>query len=486
MTDGCSVSLLPDTTVAYESGVGVSLTRPGVRAVVKAPSEAMRATIERMAASALAVTTAEGEVAAAEGERGVLKLRHYLKRFEDLGLLSRHYYDGQTLLASFVPIVSVSSAEAAGKRTAVANIKLSRFAHLRLDGSVLIMESPLCRHRVELHDGGVAAMISQLCRGDHISTLAERAPMATPAATTLLTVLHETGFAVRADPEGVADEQRSAALQQWEFHDLLFHWRSRRGAHSYTIGAAFPFAGQVLPLPAIPERPETAAEIPLNRADLAGLRANDRSFSDVLESRRSTRVFGRDLSIDRLGEFLDRSVSVRTMFPRDPDDRNSYEGVQKVFPSGGGTHDLEFYLVIGACEGISPGLYQYNAAPHTLTDMRADERSCKRLLRSGAYSTAMTEQPPIAVIITSRFQRLSWKYRGISYATTLKNVGAAIQTMYLVATCMGLACCACGAGDTADFASVTGLDWLVESTVGELILGAHVPAGAHAPSRVDD
>ena len=53
----------------------------------------------------------------------------------------------------------------------------------------------------------------------------------------------------------------------------------------------------------------------------------------------------------------------------------------------------------------------------------------------------------ILLVLTARFQRVSWKYELIAYATILKGVGVLYQTMYLVATAMRLAPCAIGAGD---------------------------------------
>jgi hypothetical protein len=50
--------------------------------------------------------------------------------------------------------------------------------------------------------------------------------------------------------------------------------------------------------------------------------------------------------------------------------------------------------------------------------------------------------------------------------------------MYCVATAMGLAPCALGAGDPAVFAEATGLDPLVEGTVGEFILGSRPAKGS--------
>jgi SagB-type dehydrogenase family enzyme len=58
----------------------------------------------------------------------------------------------------------------------------------------------------------------------------------------------------------------------------------------------------------------------------------------------------------------------------------------------------------------------------------------------------------------------------MGYALVLKDLGALMQTMYLVATAMGLAPCAIGSGDAAVFARATGLDPLAESSVGEFAL----------------
>ncbi len=78
-------------------------------------------------------------------------------------------------------------------------------------------------------------------------------------------------------------------------------------------------------------------------------------------------------------------------------------------------------------------------------------------------------------MVTSRFGRLSWKYSQIAYALTLKHVGVLYQTLYLVATALGLAPCALGSGDTTAAARALRLDWTEESTVGEFLIGSRPP-----------
>lgn len=81
-------------------------------------------------------------------------------------------------------------------------------------------------------------------------------------------------------------------------------------------------------------------------------------------------------------------------------------------------------------------------------------------------------EPGILFLVTARFQRTAWKYESIAYSILLKDPGALYQTLYLVATAMGLAPCAIGAGDSDLFARAAGLDYYVETSLGEFLLGS--------------
>jgi len=74
--------------------------------------------------------------------------------------------------------------------------------------------------------------------------------------------------------------------------------------------------------------------------------------------------------------------------------------------------------------------------------------------------------------LTARFARVAWKYQTMAYAVMLKHVGVVMQTLYLVATAMGLAPCGLGGGSAELFARASGLDPLVEGSIGELFLGS--------------
>jgi SagB-type dehydrogenase family enzyme len=84
--------------------------------------------------------------------------------------------------------------------------------------------------------------------------------------------------------------------------------------------------------------------------------------------------------------------------------------------------------------------------------------------------------PQILVTIAARFGRVSWKYSSLAYALILKDVGVLMQTLYLMATDMGLDACAIGSTNIELFAKMTGLEFYVEGAVGQFALGRGVKA----------
>ena len=82
-----------------------------------------------------------------------------------------------------------------------------------------------------------------------------------------------------------------------------------------------------------------------------------------------------------------------------------------------------------------------------------------------------TAAPQILITIAARFGRISWKYSSIAYALVLKDVGALMQTFYLMANDLGLGGCAIGISNIDLFAKMTGIEFHVEGPVGQFALG---------------
>jgi len=259
-------------------------------------------------------------------------------------------------------------------------------------------------------------------------------------------------------------------LRQWEFHDLLFHSRSRLGRHNYPYGGTFRFLDALPPLPAV-RPPGPARRIALYKPDMQALEAADVSFTRVTEARRSVRTRGEQpLSAARLGEFLYRSARVKEVHPASREHGSPYEASVRLCASGGAMHELELYLTLSRCAGIEPGLYHYDPLAHELEHLTDLGPRQKRLLADACVSSGLDTPPDVLITLAARFQRVAWKYQSMAYAVTLKNTGALYQQMYLVATAMNLAPCGLGGGDSDLFAEAAGLDYYAETSVGEFML----------------
>ena len=93
------------------------------------------------------------------------------------------------------------------------------------------------------------------------------------------------------------------------------------------------------------------------------------------------------------------------------------------------------------------------------------------LLKAAEFAMGAHAAPQILITIAARFGRISWKYSSIAYALILKDVGVLIQTLYLMATDMGLGGCAIGSTNIDLFAKMTGIEFHVEGPVGQFALG---------------
>jgi len=85
--------------------------------------------------------------------------------------------------------------------------------------------------------------------------------------------------------------------------------------------------------------------------------------------------------------------------------------------------------------------------------------------------------PSRFMLATGKYNFRNYDHWGImdtsqrTFANLLKDAGALMQTMYLVATAMGLAPCAIGGGDAECFAAAAGTAFWEESSVAEFMLG---------------
>jgi SagB-type dehydrogenase family enzyme len=365
-------------------------------------------------------------------------------------------------------------------------LALSRFAYLRRRANDLVLESPLAGALFKIRDPKVATTLATLSSPQQIKKL--RRVVGFPGLKTLgLLVDCQILFKVSAaGDQGLRSTEGDESLVLWDFHDLVFHARSTEGRHANPLGGTYSYVGVNEPPPAV--RPPWPGE----KIDLCkSLPANREAPSpavELLRERHSVRTFDdkRPITLAELSQFLDRSARVQSEWNSRLDlggsdnDGPVLAYTTRPYPSGGSSYELELYLSVDKCEGLARGFYHYDAGAHALVPISVRANELDAQLKAAEIAMGVTAVPQILITMAARFGRISWKYSSIAYSLILKDVGVLMQTLYLMATDMGLGGCAIGATNIDLFAKMTGLQFHVEGAVGQFALGRG--AETEAPS----
>jgi SagB-type dehydrogenase family enzyme len=358
---------------------------------------------------------------------------------------------------------------------------LSRFAYMRRRGSEMVLESPRAGALFRICDPKVAATIAVLSTPQKLGQLRKQVDFPGAELLALLVDCQILFKITAAGDAGLRTSEGDDTLVLWDFHDLLFHARSTQGRHANLLGGVYPYAGTMPALPAV-------------RPHWPGKRIDLRPFSDapspaisplgqILRERHSTRSFddGKPIALAEISRFLDNAARVlsRSEHAADLGDGGPIvEYTARPYPSAGAEYELELYLAVDRCAGLARGFYHYDAGDHALVAIEAPNEQLDALLMGAAYAMAAPAPPQIVIMIAARFGRVSWKYSSIAYSLILKDVGVLMQTLYLIATDMGLGGCAIGTTDIDLFAKMTGIEFHVEGPVGQFALGRGAPQDA--------
>lgn len=350
-------------------------------------------------------------------------------------------------------------------------VALSRFAYLRRRGNDTVLESPRAGALFRICEPGVAAMLVALSTPRSVKEL--RREVGYPGDT-LLALLLDAGILFSPDLDTQDSPRLSEgddALAMWDFHDLLFHARTTEGRQANPLGGTYPYAGVIEPLPAV--RPPW----PGKTIDLKP-HAPPESLSPVgrlLRARHSARNFDAQhpIALDELARFLDGAARVQARWHSTIDVSGgpmvSY--ASRPYPSGGSAYELELYLSVAQCSGLARGFYHYDADRHALVAIDAQEQDLQTILHGAAFAMGAEAPPQILITVAARFGRVAWKYSSIAYALVQKDAGVLLQTLYLMATDLGLGGCAVGSTNVELFAKMTGLAFHVEGPVCHFALG---------------
>jgi SagB-type dehydrogenase family enzyme len=469
--DNYTLQLMPDLKLRGDEQDILMTGSSGAALRLKRPGNAFRILLDRLARGGMDRNTLCDEaIGAVADDAGADLARLYFV----LGEIERKGFVRYTVGQCGHPLATLEPVTPAFRLEDISidgKFRLSRFACLRRAGDTMMVECPLGHARVVTHDSRGAALLALLAAPHTAAELAAAVHDFDEATVTAFIGLLANAKAVSTCAEnGRIAEDDSKPLRQWEFHDLLFHSRSRLGRHNDPYGGTFRFLDALPPLPAV-RPPMSARRIALYKPDMIALEARDVPFSRVTEARRSVRTRGEQpLSSAQLGEFLYRAARIKEVLPASLEHGSPYEASRRLCASGGAMHELELYLTLSRCAGIEPGLYHYDPLAHELEHLANLGPLQNRLLADACGASGLDTPPDVLITLAARFQRVAWKYQSMAYAVTLKNTGALYQQMYLVATAMNLSPCGLGGGDSDLFAEAAGLDYYAETSVGEFML----------------
>jgi putative peptide maturation dehydrogenase len=205
---------------------------------------------------------------------------------------------------------------------------------------------------------------------------------------------------------------------------------------------------------------------------------------DVLLRRRTTRSFDRSAPLAQ----WELAVVLRYVF--------GYHGylpllgqvttLKRTSPSAGGFHPIEAYPLIMAVDEFDAGLYHYNPAEHAL-ELLAPLGVDEARAAANAFVCGQTYfgDAHVLLVLAARFDRAFWKYRNHRKALTALMMDAAhlSQTLYLVATELGLGAFITAAINNVDIEERLGIDGYREGVLA--VCGFGRPAAERSPFDPD-
>ncbi|MBB3052336.1 SagB-type dehydrogenase family enzyme [Prauserella isguenensis] len=193
------------------------------------------------------------------------------------------------------------------------------------------------------------------------------------------------------------------------------------------------------PLPALRRIPLPDVEPP--RIDLV----------KTLVKRRSWDVFAhRGLDLAALSGLLRFALGVQRFEPA----YGSEHHPMGMAPSGDGLDLLRAYVLIRGTDILEPGVYRYEAIAHELTLLTTTDpvRPLQQVYWQPEFAAA-----PVAIALTTQMDVAYERKPLRHYRTMHVDSGIAVQNVYLIATALGLACCAVSDFDDANLSQLLGV-----------------------------
>lgn len=271
-------------------------------------------------------------------------------------------------------------------------------------------------------------------------------------------------------PRDQLEEQAAATWQRWGRLTSAFHFSTRNLAHEVMKSDddyLALLAENLTEGPAPRAHHTFASASVVQLPDRSSATWHSRDLLELLYQRRSDRKFGdMPIALESVAALLQVSAGIVEV-------DEETQTVFKTSPSGGGRHPTEVYVYVRAVVGVSPGVYHYDPSAHTLSQLGgpcADD-SLAHIVGEQAW----VGSSGMVVFFTSVIERSMWKYHSArTYRLLHLDVGHLSQTVYLLATSLGLGMTFTSAVRDELAEQLLGIDATSELVMGCAVVGCKV------------
>jgi SagB-type dehydrogenase family enzyme len=296
-------------------------------------------------------------------------------------------------------------------------------------------------------------------------------PAVDPAAIVAhLNILVEQSFLVVEDTPAATFDTQYEVAWSWDTTAGLYHFGMKDPPYLNPAQAVSWMGQRSLSAPPVSmfTTNESCAYVKkLPKPDIAG------NFFSLLNRRRSIRSFlPAPLSLDALRDCLFAGLGITgfldTHFP------GSARMIPlKMAPSGGGRNPYEAYVYALNVKDLPSGLYHYSAIENSLGLLTSSPDVSPTQLLVGQY---WAEDAGALILLVANFERSMWKYpHPTAYRVVLIEAGHIGQNVALAAANQGLTAVPTAAFSDTAAQNLLNLDWIKQSLVYVLLVGAPRP-----------
>jgi SagB-type dehydrogenase family enzyme len=205
----------------------------------------------------------------------------------------------------------------------------------------------------------------------------------------------------------------------------------------------------------------------------------DRSFSELIRSRRSCRSFGgSSLTLPELSALLFSAIGETGRLQAGSEDGRPIEVSLRSIPSGGALHPTRAFVAVLQQGQLAPGVYHFDVQEHALELVRPLlEPDIETLFAAFPIhpDPLNLAQASGIFFITTKFWRARAKYGPRGYRYCLQEAGAACQNLSLMAVALGLSHVVLGGFYDDDVHAALEIDGVEHAVITSVAVGTSPP-----------